>query len=131
MSAFICSDRHINAIVRFACKNNLRITHGNPSTFLAVPGNEQRVAEILLTENIRSVNYRYGLSDEDDVIVYDPFAPDLRPIEVIKACDCLAYQSCEHPAWDESLACKLLHEIQRKAVQLLPGYDKAPWEVTQ
>ena len=131
MSAFICSDRHINAIVRFASTNNVRVIHGNPTISLVVAGKEQHVSELLLSENMKSVNYRYGTSDAATGIDYDSFAPDLRAIEVIKACDCLAYQSCEHPEWNESFACRFLHEVQRKAIQLLPGYDKARWEVTQ
>ena len=129
MSAFICSDKHINSIVRFACKNNIAVYYGNPTRRWAVPGEEQKTSVALHTENVNSVNYRYQSSHPVDGIQYDPFVSDLRPIEVIKACDCLAYQSCEHAEWDTSLANALLKEIQRKAVTLLPGYESARWEI--
>lgn len=129
MSAFICSDKHINSIVRFACKQNVVTYSINPELRWSVSGREQKTAELLYAENVRSVNYRYLQDEANDGIIYDPFAPDLRAIEVIKACDCLAYQSCEHPDWDSSLACVLLKAIQRKAIDLLPGYSNAQWEI--
>ena len=129
MSAFICSHSHINAIVRFACRHNVTTSYGNPSRHWSVAGQEQETADLLLAENVNSVNYRYREESPTGGILYDHLAPDLRPIEVIKACDCLDYQSCEHPGWENSLACKLLKEIQREAITLLPGYDKARWEI--
>ena len=129
MSAFVVSDSHINAIVRWSCEHNITIWHGNPSNKFSVAGNEQQTAELLFAENVKSVNYRYKESSDTTGIIYDLFAPTLLPIEVIKACDCLEYQSCEHPEWDESLACKLLKEIQRTAITGLAGYGKARWEI--
>jgi len=131
MSAFVVSDSHMNSIVRWACQNNISVWHGNPSTKFSVAGNEQQTAELLFAENVKSVNYRYKESSDTTGIVYDPFAPSLRPIEVIKACDCLAYQSCEDPEWEESLACKLLKEIQRCAITCLSGYGNARWEIKE
>ena len=130
MSAFICSPQHINAIVRWAGRHHVTCWHGNPSRLHSVAGKEQDTAALLYAENVRSVNYRYFRTIDTSGIVYDASAPDLRPIDVIKACDCLAYQSGEHPAWDDSLACRLLKEIQSAAITRLPGYDAAKWEIT-
>lgn len=130
VSAFICSDTHINAIVRWACEHNISTWYSSPSRKFSVAGNEQQTAELLFSENVKSVNYRYKESSDTTGIIYDPFAPDLLPIEVIKACDCLAYQSCEHPEWDDSLSCKLLKQIQRTAITGLAGYGEARWEIT-
>jgi hypothetical protein len=129
MSAFICSHQHINAIVRWASRHNVTRWHSNPSRKYSVAGNEQDTAALLYAENVKSVNYRYHDTIDSTGIIYDAFAPDLRPVEVIKACDCLTYQSCEHPEWDDSLASQLLKEIQRTAITKLPGYDKAPWAI--
>lgn len=130
MSAFICSHQHINAIVRWASRHNVTSWHSNPSRLHSVAGNEQDTAALLYAENVKSVNHRYRDTTDTSGIVYDPFAPDLRPIDVIKACDCLAYQSCEHPQWETSLACHLLKEIQRTAITKLPGYDHAKWAIS-
>ena len=126
MSAFVVSHTHINAIVRWACRHNVAVQYGNPTRSLRA-GQEQEMAEILLAENVKSVNYRYKEDTPVDPIVYDAFATDLRAIDVIKACQCLDYQSCEHPGWETSTAKKILDTIQRDAVTHLPGYDKAPW----
>ena len=129
MSAFICSHGHINAIVRFACRHNITTYYDNPCRRWSVAGQEQETADLLFAENVKSVNYRYKEESPTTGILYDPFAPDLRPIEVIKACDCLDYQSCEHPGWQSSLACKLLTDIQHQAISLLPGYAKVRWDI--
>lgn len=130
MSAFICSDKHINSIVRFARKTNVVVYSGNPSFRWCVKGRKQDTASMLHAENVKSVNYRYLQDAQEVAIVYGPSAPELRPIEVIKAIDCLDYQSCGHPDWESSVANKLLKEIQSKAVTLLPGYESARWEIT-
>jgi hypothetical protein len=127
MSAFVCSEKHISAIVRWAGVNNVGVYHGNPSTKFTVAGSEQEAVGLLYDENVKSVNYRYKEHDDGVEAVYSASAPSLRPIDVIKAVDCLRYQSCEHLEWEESLANKLLIAIQQKAITLLPGYEAAEW----
>lgn len=119
MSAFIVPHKHINAIVKWAGLHN----------FESVPGNEQATAELFLFENTRSVNYRYNKTTPVDAIVFDFDAPDLTPIELIKACNCLDYQSCETEDWSSTPACLLLARIKDYAVRKLPGYEEADWEV--
>lgn len=118
MSAFVCTDKHINAIVRWASHNRVEVY-----------GREQQTLEMLLSENIGSVNYRYGDNIEIPTVVYDNTAPLLEPIEVIKACQCLAYQSCEHPGWEASTACALLKTIERSAIAEIAGYEFAKWGI--
>jgi hypothetical protein len=48
---------------------------------------------------------------------------------VIKAADCLDYQSCEHPEWDKSEAKQLLDAIRAAAISKLPGYEEAEWAI--
>ena len=130
MSAFICSHQHINAIIRWASRHKLTMYYGNPSRRWRVAGNEQATAELLYSENVASFNHRYlDHKSNNSGIVYDAFAPDLQAIEVIKACNCLNYQSCEHPGWEASLACQLLTKIQDAAVNNLPGYEAARWHI--
>jgi hypothetical protein len=127
MSAFIVNDNHISALVRWACRDNLRYYRRNADG-VGVAGNEQRIAQLLLDENIKSVNHRYNETTEQ-AIVYDAFATNLLPIEVIKACHCLAYQSCEHDGWEASEAKCILDSIEAAAIRRLPGYDAAKWEI--
>ena len=52
-------------------------------------------------------------------------------VQIIKAARCLDYQSCEHPGWEQSDACKLLQAIIGDDTSAhLPGYDEAEWEIT-
>lgn len=128
MSAYVVNQNHISAIVRWACRNNVSVYYSNPTRSLKA-GQEQEMAEILLAENVKSVNYRYNETAEPEAIVYDAFATILKPVEVIKACQCLEYQSCEHDGWDDSVAKKILDTITDAAIRNLPGYDAAPWEI--
>ena len=119
MSAFIVNDTHLSAIVRYACRNNIG----------RVPGQEQETIDLLHAENVKSVNYRYKENTPLTGTVYNAFATELTPIEVIKACQCLDYQSYEHPGWGESAACRLLKAIQHHAITNIQGYDAAAWEI--
>lgn len=87
----------------------------------------------------RSVRYRYPdgplpgpIAFEDSPVICDGrlrLYKSLTPVQVIKACDCLEYQSCEHPEWEQSEACKLLKAIREAAIGALPGYSEAEWEI--
>ena len=129
MSAFIVSDGHINALVRYASRHNVRVFHSNPLTMFRVQDNEQEAASLLLDENVKSVNSRYA--DEQTMsIIYDRAAPILTAIEAIKAAQCLRYQSCEHSDYENSIAFKLIEAIIRDAIPRLDGYEQAAWAIT-
>lgn len=99
MSAYIVSNKHINVIVTaYAALAEIRD-----------PAELQRIAELLINENHRSVNCRYGSNDVAGPIVYrDEPRSQAR---VHWAARCLRYQSCEHQAWDESEACKIVEQL--------------------
>lgn len=117
MSAYIVFHNHINAIVKWASEHNVA----------RVPGNEQATAELLRAENTRSVNYRYEEANPVGSIVFDFDAPDLTPIELIKACRLLTHQCGETVDWETTPACQLLKSCRREALDQLPGYERAAW----
>ena len=130
MSCYIAPDKHISAIIRWVCVNNLKagwVT--NPGRYLYQPGQEQEAVNHLHAANVRSVNARYKEDTPLDGAVYDPAAPLLTPIDVIKACDGLAYQCDEWEGFEGSEAQALIRDIQRHAIQRLPGYDGAKWSI--
>ena len=129
MSAFIVSDTHINALVRYASRHNVRAFYGNPLAMFQVKDNEQAAAELLLAENVKSVNYRYR-DNEVMSITYDRGAPILTAIQAIKAAQCLRYQSCECDDFEESIAFKLIEAIIADAIPRLDGYEAAQWGIT-
>lgn len=139
MSAFQVSPNHIGAIVRWyldACPDHLR------AQWRQMRPNRTDAADMmsaLAFECWRSVRYRYPSGPLPGPIAYDdtPVVCDerlrvynrLSPVEVIKACDCLSYQSCEHPEWESSEAYKLLEAIREAAIGQIPGYSEASWEI--
>ena len=135
MSAFIVSDTHINALVRYASRHKLSVFFNRQLGFpfgkeqLKIYNNEQAIAQILLDENVKSVNYRYR-DNEVMTITYDPGAPILTAIQAIKAAQCLKYQSCEHDDFEESIAFKLIEAIISDAIPRLEGYESASWAIS-
>ena len=115
MSAFICSDRHIATIaIAFT-----RLIGGDDA---------QALADELLAENIRSVNHRYRESTPVEPCDLSDHEADTRtPPELIALCECLGYQSCEHPQWESSNAKQLLDLItaQFRATAAARGYSRA------
>jgi hypothetical protein len=53
------------------------------------------------------------------------------PAAVFKALDCYEYQSCEHAEWEDSEAKSFCDALRKRAGTKVPGYEEAPWEVTQ
>ena len=105
MSAFIVSEKHINTLVTWAAENGIEYKG------CAVKGHEQGFVSMLLRENIRSVNYRYGESLKPSdfniggVNIYRFQPAPLDPAEydddkhqlaqIVKACNGYDYQACE------------------------------------
>jgi hypothetical protein len=129
MSAFLCTDDHITAICTFACNTR------NVEAYIYNRGMRQRIAgmdhgalfRLLKQANLDSLTARYG----DGPTVAEERTGTLRlpVVDVIKAIDCLAYQSCEVADWDATDAAKTLDSIREAAIDKLPGYDEAAWAI--
>ena len=103
------------------------------------PDQAGRVGQMLWDENIRSVQGRYpDCKDKpenmpgpiDEVFIYaHSFSSHEtpNPVQVLKACDCYEYQSCEHEEWSTSQAKAIIDALRRDAWHSLPGYDAAAW----
>jgi hypothetical protein len=156
MSAFIVSHDHIDAIVTYAVQN--RMSFWNPEAKKRIDitrANAEEIGRMLLHENERSVRYRYSETEPDELpgtigenaasYSYRPFFETaltpggqrrailggLTAVQVIKAISCLNYQSCEHPGWEASLAWRICDAIKSAAINRLPGYDDAGWEINR
>jgi hypothetical protein len=136
MSAFICDDLHINAIVTYAIDK--KVSFYNPTTKTRTDitaTNAEAIGRMLMDENVRSVCHRYSDAGDDEKSAaaqykFKRFATPLTAVEVIKACNCLDYQSCETDDWADTLARVVLDAVIARALNYLPGYDDAPWEIT-
>lgn len=152
MSAFICGPDHFKALAVFAAIVKAR--HISPNVDPRYVKGLEKISEyrgeklasayadILYAENVRSVLHRYPNDTLDSapgpmekpehirVSMRDMVSPAyrLRPLAILKMCDCLDYQSCETDDWEDTPAYRLLNSIRRAAIRELPGYDGAPWD---
>lgn len=132
MSAFVVSHNHINALVAFAIRQEYG---GRPSYYFkgerCFYEPESWIGQVLLDENIRSVNHRYEeqTPPEPYKFYWPVFKAVISPLQAIKACACLDYQSCETPDWQDTRAYAILQDIRERAIRELPGYDEAHWEI--
>lgn len=128
MSAFVVSDKHINTLLTWA-NHCIRSIEWDEKEYYFDDSNDlQKMAEIMLTENYRSVNYRYSEQETPHQIEFR-FEPDATPIQIIVACNCYDYQCCETDDWQETFAHKINKWIKESAIQRLPGYEQAKWEI--
>jgi hypothetical protein len=89
-----------------------------------------RVGAMLLAENRRSVDHRYDEQELEEPYLFTRLAGTPDPVVVLKAIDCYEYQSCEHPGWRFSEAQPFCQALRALTIGHLPGYDRAPWEIT-
>ena len=107
MSAFVCSDKHISAIIGAV------IAASPQPGSMVLKMNAKAIGQCLLDENHASVNARYGESESseftlDDASVDMPVTPAAAE-SLIRS---LQYQSCEHESWPDSNAFKMLGHFQ-------------------
>lgn len=98
-----------------------------------------RLGQILVSENVASVSYRYpddnpeagDLPGPIDAYymapyVYEDPRVNLNAGQVFAAIDCLDYQSCEHPGWETSEAYALLRSLRDAYCRKVEGYGGSP-----
>jgi len=140
MSAYIVTHETINAILTFAYRHphewdNIYLSEdGGWKTYLRTSrADMSELAQILLNENYRSVNYRYAEAETAPAIqfqeVYAAAGRTWTPVEVLKLLACYDYQACECPDYAQSTAHVLVERLQYIAIHSLPGFDAAPWGI--
>lgn len=131
MSAFVVSDNHIHAIIRFAATTFQTVYTRTDKIDLRVPEECDRLGQTLLAANYASVNYRYQDSPPAEPHEYRYVRPDrlLSPVEMVKALRCMDYQSCEVPDWRDTEAHGIIYMLLVMTLQRLPGFDEAPWDI--
>jgi len=120
MSAYVHDNEHIIAIVSGARHHKLEaVLIGEVYCNVSVTEHAQLVCNILLGENIRSVNYRYEKDESlNPGIVFKQDSRALSPIGLYKAINSLDYQSCESPDWRQTFACKLLENWNKQLLKI-------------
>lgn len=140
MSAYMVDRDHIDFLVSAMLDTRI-CRHGfhwywHESSRSLSGGELVRAAEIgqlLWSENLKSIQYRYGDRDNNDASFYVYGEHDFRawavmdPVQIIKAVYCYQYQACEHDGWKDSEAKCITDSLVDYVCQVLPGYDAAKW----
>lgn len=130
MSAFVVSNKHINAMVGSVHPeypgDSLWYYFNDEQKFF----DPQKAGEILLAQNVRSVNARYHSDEKYEAFKYNPYdAGRYSPVQIIKACACYEYQACETGDLEETEAGVINTFIRERAIRNLPGYNEAEWGI--
>jgi hypothetical protein len=132
MSAFVVDKNHIDYLV-FAAEI-WRVLPRDGSKLMS----PRELGQMLWDENVRSVEHLYPSTEIQELPGHCGDAPylydvgssvwiTLNPVEVLKACSCYEYQSCEHEGWVTSGARSFIENLQSMAIRKLEGYEDAPW----
>jgi len=154
MSAYIVDKVHIDLMVSAAMDTNkgqssYAFSYYNP---FGIDNARRRhevnldtadqIGRMLLTENIRSVAFRYNDTDIDNLPgPIDATRPEdyvwvdhhikLDPAEVAHLIGCYEYQTCEHDEWHTSDAQAFCHTLREEVLGNLPGRADSPWGWSQ
>ncbi len=137
MSAYLVSDAHLNYLASYITKRDRM--NGAAHLFISgksvtIPQGDddgaQKIVEVLIQENLRSLSARYP-NDGDATAVVPKFQRVITfdAVQVLKACDCFDYQACENDDYELSEAAGIVDAIRRRAIHALPGYDAAKWGI--
>ena len=132
MSAFTVGNRHINVMLKAASLSRhpgdgARYYWNDESRYFN--GSLHTIGQKLVDENFRSVNYRYTKQVEAEQFKSMALRAEYTPVQIIKACDCYNCQACETPDWQETEAYAIMTALRERAIDMLPGYDEADWNI--
>ncbi len=118
MSAFILDQKHINALVTWASVTGIEVKG------CKVIDHEQGFVTMLHRQNVRSVNYRYDEHTEYYGYKWEPVFVGLHLskrelLQIIMACKCYRYQSCETDDYETTLAHQMIEDMIDHATWLL------------
>lgn len=129
MSAFNVNEYHISQLIKYGAHRGVGMCYQGKFD-RKIEGNEQLLLGMLVKTNDDSVNHRY---EENVPSMPGEYIPDynriLTAVQVIKACECFDYQSCEIDNYESTDAAKTIDAIRKRAISALPGYNEAEWEI--
>lgn len=130
MSAFIVNDYHINALTSWAIYNDVSF-YWKAQRYEFNKSTADYLAGVLYSENVRSVNARYNERTRRKGFQFTRVVINhLEPSDIISACDCLRYQSCETSNYERTLGWKAMNAIREEAInRLIDG--NGCWELHQ
>lgn len=127
MSAFMCSENHINTIVTFAQKHGVR-AYVDGLSFEA-KHDPQAWVNALTVANRESLTARYGDTFNEEVPKFQKHRPDATPVEIVKLCQSFEYQACEVSDYQSTRAHRLIESVLYEILTTMPGYEDAAWSI--
>ena len=133
MSAFITSDTHIATL---AYNYLIMVKEESPDDLYQDLNRIRPLARLLLTENTKSVNYRYN--KQHGYKLPKTFKiKKVTIVELYKLIQCWKYQTCEHPNHEKSKAWKMIVELELTILDtVMTGmypfakeYENAAWDI--
>lgn len=135
MSAFIVSNDHIDALIT-AHLSFAKELHS------MCQAEKNSIGQMLVNENYRSVNYRYGETKQPPnytftpVFSYEPrysrgtgIRVTLTPVALLKLLDSYEYQTCETNDFEKSDAYKFCRSLRSALITQLNNYEDSPWTI--
>ncbi len=111
MSAWIVSEKHILTLAYFYEKMvKESIVENQPINMESL----KKTARVLWSENVKSVNHRYGEKSRSIFSKTNLVLPDttISMESLIKQIHCWEYQTCEHDGHDKSKAWRMMRDLQ-------------------
>lgn len=152
MSAYFVEPHLVDYLLTFASQRQGTNSVYVPSCNVRLPLDHQlysaatrqtnldRIGEILLAENLRSLETRYPSGHAELHGDYNPASYRFREHpeanrhnreavigQVLKACAFYDYQSCEAADYEQTDAAHIIREIRGQAIAQLPAYGAASW----
>lgn len=143
MSAFTLTHKHINALVHAAffkkasyCDRDTFYIWHRGKTHMFNRTNKKTLnpdvlGQILVNQNFKSVNFRYKDKSPSFKFKYELSHDQFTNVQLLKACDCYDYQSCETPNYEQSLVAKIIDKIRSQLICSLNGYADSEWTIEE
>ncbi len=139
MSAYQVPNDTIDLLI--AAADAWRLTfenrEGTDAANLHVCSHRDEAGQLLIDENVRSVNARYNETTETARYQWTPLCLDRAAVGmpvavlVLGSVRCLRYQSCETDDYAQTRAARLLDRIEAEACRRLISTHDAPWGFTR
>lgn len=133
MSAFLCSDKHISAIIEYGSIQGCSM-YQKGGKYVDFKGNEIALAQKLKQANVASINERYDEGEECEPIKFQTSYSEFgeapySAIQIVKLCDSFNYQACEVEDYEETEAFRIVETVKSWACRRVDGYDDAEWAI--
>lgn len=133
MSVIVLSPEHLNYIVNWTLQIRGSCPVWIPKTGwirLDEQNNAQAFLDTLLEANLNAYAQRYGANHTSHPAYsfIRKFVPT-DAVNLLKLLDCYDYQCADWDSYYSSPTAQSINRIRKAAIQKLPGYDAAPWEL--